>query len=79
MCEDLGLQAELADSFAVLAGLLRGRGAGELDVVGAELIQSLCDFDLLRSVKVGIRKPVNVSVQGFFGSPCCANILLAFS
>ena len=59
MGEDLGvLQSELADSFTVLARLLRGRGAGELDIVGAELIQRLCDLDLLSGVEVGVCKPV---------------------
>jgi len=37
--ENLGsLQAELANSFTVLARLFRRRRAGELDIVGAELI-----------------------------------------
>lgn len=68
MSEDLGLQAELADSFAVLARLFGRRWAGELDVICAELIQSLCDFDLLGRVKVGICKSVTVSAPESYSS-----------
>ena len=54
--EDLGLEAELADGFTVLAGLLRGGRRGQLYVVGAKLVESLCNFDLLVGVEVGIGK-----------------------
>ncbi len=63
VCEDLGLQAELADSFPVSAGLLGCGRTGELDVVGAKLVQRLCDFNLLGGVKVGICKSEGESQQ----------------
>lgn len=41
VCENLGLEAELADSLAVLAGLLGSSGRGEFNVVDTEGIESL--------------------------------------
>ena len=54
MGQDLGLEAELADSLAVLTRLLGGSRRGQLDVVGAELIESLSDLNLLGLVKVSV-------------------------
>ena len=76
--KDLGLQAELANSFAVLARLFGGGRASEFNIICAELVQGLCDFDLFRSVKVGIRKSVTESVPVYFW-PLGVDILLAFS
>ena len=56
MCEDFGLQAELADGFAVEPRLLRGRGRRELDVLDTEGIQRLRDSDLGLGVEEGVRK-----------------------
>lgn len=54
VCEDLGLEAEFADGFAVGAGLFGcGRGC-ELDVVDAEVVQGFGDFDLGFGVEEGI-------------------------
>jgi hypothetical protein len=54
--QNLGLEAELADSLAVLARRLRGDRGGQLDVVGAKLVESLSDFNLLVEVEIGIGK-----------------------
>jgi S1-C subfamily serine protease len=54
VCQDLGLEAKLADGFAVPARLL-GRGRrGQFDVVDAELIEGLGDLDLGLGVEVGV-------------------------
>lgn len=54
MSQDLGLEAELADGFAILSGLLgRGRG-GELDVVDAKVIEGLGNLNLGLGVEEGI-------------------------
>lgn len=50
--QNLGLEAELADGFAVLARLLTCARAGELDAVNTELIERLGDLDLSLSVEV---------------------------
>lgn len=55
--QDLGLETELADGLAVLAGGLRCSWRGQLDVVRSEFIESLCDFNLLGGVKIGVGKP----------------------
>lgn len=52
--KDLGLEAELADGLAVLAGLLRCARASELDAVNSELIKGLGDSDLGLGVEVGV-------------------------
>ena len=52
--EDLGLETEVADGLAVEAGLLTRSGRGELDVVNAEIVQSLGDSDLGLSVEEGV-------------------------
>jgi hypothetical protein len=54
VCQDLGLQAELADGFAVPARLL-GRGRrSQLNVVDAEFIEGLGNLDLGLGVEVGV-------------------------
>ena len=63
MGEDLALETELADSFTVLAGLLRGSWRGELDVVGAEFVKCFGDFDLLVRVEVGIGESKGPSAE----------------
>lgn len=52
--QDLSLQAKLADSLAILAGLLTGARAGELDAVNTEVIEGLGDLDLGLGVEVGV-------------------------
>ena len=52
--QDLGLQAELANGLAVLAGLLACAGAGELNAVNTKFIQLLGNCNLHVGVKVGI-------------------------
>lgn len=54
MRQNLGLQAQLADGFAVEATLLTGGGRGEFDVINAELIQGLGDLDLGLGVEEGV-------------------------
>lgn len=54
--QDLGLEAELADSLAVKTRLLGGTRRGELDAVNTKLVQSLSDLDLGLGVEVGIGK-----------------------
>lgn len=61
MGKNLRLETELADSLTVLAGCLRGSRRGQLDIVGAELVESLRDFNLLVQVEVGIGKPERIS------------------
>ena len=39
VCQDLGLESEVADLLAVIIRLLGGGGGGELDVVDAECIE----------------------------------------
>jgi hypothetical protein len=46
VCENLGLESELADGLAISAGLLRCSGRGELDILDTECIESLRDGDL---------------------------------
>lgn len=48
------LEAELADRLAVAARLLRSSGRGQLDVVDAEVIESLGDLDLGLGVEEGV-------------------------
>jgi hypothetical protein len=59
--EDLGLEAELADLLAVLAGLGRGHRAGELNVLDTKVRESLGNLDLGLCVKVGIGKLLSLS------------------
>lgn len=54
--QDLGLEAELADGLAILAGLLRGSWRGKLDIVDAEVIESLGNLDLGLGIEEGIGK-----------------------
>lgn len=56
MCEDLGLEAELADGLAVLSRLLRGSRRSQLDVVDAEVVEGLGDLDLGVDVEEGVRE-----------------------
>jgi len=46
MREDLGLQSEFANGFAICPGLFRGDWGSQLDVFHAESIEGLgnCDF-----------------------------------
>jgi hypothetical protein len=44
--ENLGLQPELADGFAIQSGLLRCSGGSELDVLYTKGVKSLCDGNL---------------------------------
>ena len=68
VCEDLALETELANSFTVLARLLRGGRGGELDVVGTKLIEGFGNFDLLCGVEVGIRESeMTVSTSSCWG------------
>ena len=76
--EDLALEAELADGFAVLARLLGRSRRGELDIVGAKLVESLSNFDFLRCIKVCVGEPGN----GLAGGLCAmmtVGLLLPFS
>jgi len=55
-CEDLGLQAKLANSFTILATLL-GRGrTSQLNVIYAKVVQRLGNLDLGFCVEEGIGK-----------------------
>jgi hypothetical protein len=51
MGEDLGLEAHLADLLTVGAGLLRGGGGGELNVLDTEVGERLSDLHLGLGVK----------------------------
>ena len=59
--ENLGLQAELANCFTVLAGLLGSCRASQLDIVCAKLIEGFGNLDLLSGIEVGIGKSGRVS------------------
>lgn len=52
--EDLGLETELADGLAILSRLLRGGGGGKLDVVDAEVVESLGNLDLGLDIEEGV-------------------------
>jgi hypothetical protein len=54
--EDLGLESELADGLAVCAGLLRGGGGGEFNVLDPEGIEGLGDRDFSLGVEEGVGK-----------------------
>ena len=56
VCEDLGLQSELADSLAVQSRLLRSGRRCEFDVVDTKLVEELGDLDLGLGVEEGIGK-----------------------
>lgn len=57
VCEDLGsLEAKLADGFAVFSRLLGSSRRGKLNVISTELVQGLCNLDLLGGVEVSIGK-----------------------
>src|SRR3569833_616674 len=64
MSQDLGLEAELADSLAVLSRLLRGGGGRELDVVDTEIIESLGDLDLGLGIEEGVGKLLALAERG---------------
>jgi Holliday junction resolvase-like predicted endonuclease len=78
MRQNLGLEAELADSLAILARSFRSSRGGELDVVSTKLVESLSDFDLLLEVEVRIGKSTSRLVSCMMGS-IRMNILLALS
>lgn len=65
MCQDLRLEAELANGLAILAGLLGGGGAGQFNVIDAKFIKSLCDLDLGIEIKIGIAELLALSQSGF--------------
>lgn len=46
MCQDLGLEAEIADGLAIIVGLLRGSGGGQFDVVDAKSIERLGTMEI---------------------------------
>lgn len=52
--KDLSLEAELADGLAILSRLLRGSGGGKLDVVNAEVVESLGNLDLGLGIEEGV-------------------------
>ena len=52
--KDLGIEAKLADGFAVDAGLLGGGGGSEFDVFYTKGIECLGDGDLCLCVEEGI-------------------------
>jgi len=52
--QDLGLEAELADSNAVQARLLTRARAGKLNAVNSELVKGFGDSDLGLGVEVGV-------------------------
>jgi hypothetical protein len=54
--EDLGLESELADGLAVCAGLLRGGGGGEFNVLDPKGIEGLGDRDFSLGVEEGVGK-----------------------
>lgn len=68
--QNLGLEAELADSLAILAGLLRSRRGGQLDVVNTEVIESLGNLDLGLGVEEGVGELLALSQSGL---DCCAS------
>lgn len=49
----LGLEAQGSQDLRILAGLGRGHGGSDLDVLHAELVQGLGDLDLVLGGKVG--------------------------
>lgn len=69
MASDVGqyfsFEAELADGFAIGAGLLGGSGRSELDVVDAEIIEGAGDFDFGFGVEEGIRELLAFAEGGF--------------
>lgn len=52
--QDLSLEAQLGDGLAVLATLLTGTRARQLDAVDAESVELLGDLDLGLGVEVGV-------------------------
>lgn len=64
MGEDLGLQAELADGFAVCARLLRGCGGCELDVLHTERIERLGNGDFSLGVEKGVGELFTLCERG---------------
>lgn len=59
--QDLGLEAELADGLAILAGLLRGSRRGKLDIIDAKVIESPGDLNLGLGVEEGIGKLLSLT------------------
>lgn len=64
VCEDLGLEAEVADGLAVEARLLTGGGRGELDVVDTEFVECLGDLDLGGGVEEGVGELLALTESG---------------
>ena len=64
MGEDLGLQAELANGFAVCARLLRGCGGCELDVLHTERIERLGNGDFSLGVEKGVGELFTLCERG---------------
>lgn len=62
--QDLGLEAELADGLAILAGLLRGSGRGKLNVVDTKVVEGLGNLDLGLGVEEGVGELLALSQGG---------------
>ncbi|CRK33971.1 hypothetical protein BN1708_006226, partial [Verticillium longisporum] len=62
--QDLGLETELADGLAVPTGLFAVFQARQLDVVDAEVIESLGNLDLSLGVEEGVGKLLALTESG---------------
>lgn len=60
--KNFGLEAELADGFAVRARLLRCSGRCELDVLDTECIKSLGDGDFCFGVEESVGKLLTLCI-----------------
>lgn len=61
VCKDLGLQSELADSFAVPTALLASTWASQLNAVYSESVERLGNLDFGLGVKIGVGKLLALS------------------
>lgn len=61
--KDLGLETELADSFAVRSGLFRSSRGGEFDVLDTKGIESLRDSNLGLGIEESVCKLFSLCVD----------------
>lgn len=54
VCEDLGLEAKVADGLAVLVRLLRRDGTRQFQIVASKIAKHRCNLDLVLSGEEGV-------------------------
>lgn len=69
MSQDLGLETQVGNGYAIESGLLRSGRGGQLDVLDTEIIERLGDLNLLGGVKESVGELLAFAQGGLDDGP----------